>query len=238
MSDPRFGRTVALLGREALVKLQNSCICVVGLGGVGSYAFEALVRSGVGKLIIIDHARVDITNLNRQLIALESTIGIFKTEAAAKRAREINPGVEIVGHNAFIDETNIESFITDGVDYIIDAIDSVTSKLILAEYALGKAIPIISCMGTGNKLHPERLRVSDISKTSVDPLARVIRTELRKRGVKKLEVVWSDEEPLLKGEDLPLDANGRKVPASIAYVPSAAGILLASVVVNRITGNA
>ncbi|MBN1623011.1 MAG: tRNA threonylcarbamoyladenosine dehydratase [Clostridia bacterium] len=238
MNDSIFGRTNALLGSEAMKKLHGSSICLLGLGGVGSYAFEALVRAGIGRLIIVDHARVDITNINRQLIALESTIGRYKTEAASTRATEINPNIKVECHNLFIDDTNIESIIPDDVDYIVDAIDSVSSKLVLAEFANKKSIPVISCMGTGNKLHPEKLMIGDISKTSVDPLARVMRTELKKRGIKKLEVVWSDELPLLKGDDLPLDKDGRKVPASISYVPSAAGILMASVVVNRITGNA
>lgn len=238
MNDSIFGRTNALLGGEAMEKLHGSCICLLGLGGVGSYAFEALVRAGIGRLIVVDHARVDITNINRQLIALGSTIGLYKTEVASTRAIEINPNVKVKCHNLYIDDTNIESIIPDDVDYMVDAIDSVSSKLILAEFAYKRSIPIISCMGTGNKLHPEKLMIGDISKTSVDPLARVMRTELKKRGIKKLEVVWSDELPLLKGDDLPLDKDGRKVPASISYVPSAAGILMASVVVNRITENA
>ncbi len=238
MNESIFGRTHALIGEEAMKKLHRSCICILGLGGVGSYAFEALVRAGIGKLIIVDHARVDITNINRQLIALSSTVGQYKTEAAYSRALEINPEVIIECHNLFIDETNIESCIPDCVDYIVDAIDSVQAKLLLAEFSKRRSIPLISCMGTGNKLHPEKLRISDITKTSVDPLARVMRTELKKRGIGNLEVVWSDELPILKGDELPIDKSGRKVPASISYVPSAAGIMIASVVVNRITGNA
>lgn len=238
MNDSIFGRTCALIGEAALKKLSESCIVVLGLGGVGSYAFEALVRAGIGKLIIVDHARVDITNINRQLIALVSTIGTYKTEVASSRAVEINPDVKVECHNLFIDDNNIDAIIPEDTDYIVDAIDSVSSKLILAEYAENKSIPIISCMGTGNKLHPEKLRISDISGTSVDPLSRVMRTELKKRGIKKLDVVWSDEKPLLKGAELPMDKDGKKVPASISYVPSAAGIMMASVVVNHITGNA
>lgn len=235
MSD-MFSRTEALIGSEALAKLKESKVCIFGIGGVGSYALEALVRAGVGNIIIVDNAEVDESNLNRQLIALSSTIGEEKTEAAVRRCLDINPGITILAHQMFADEENIPALIPEDTDYIVDAIDSVTSKLALIEYAVKSGIPIVSSAGTGNKLHPERLQISDIYKTAGDPLARVMRSELRKRGVKKLKVVWSDEKPVIGGDRMPVNKDGRKVPASISYVPPVAGMLLASVVVNELTG--
>jgi len=236
MNDNLFGRSQPILGVEAMEKLKNSTVCIFGLGGVGSFAFEALVRAGVGRFSIIDYAKVDATNINRQLIALESTIGSKKTDAASKRAHDINPGVLVECHDLFLDESNIEKCIPSETSYIIDAVDTVSAKLLLVKYAKKQNIPIISCMGTGNKVHPEKLGICDIFKTSVDPLARVMRTELKKMGIKKLQVVWSDEVPLVKGDDLPINREGKKVPASISYVPSSAGLMMASVVVNEIAG--
>lgn len=233
----RFSRTEALVGKKAMEKLAGSKVCIFGVGGVGSYALEAIVRAGIGSICIVDNAEVDETNINRQLIAMDSTVGIMKTQAALTRMKDINPDIHITGFNEFADDTNISGIIPHDTDYIIDAIDSVQSKLNLIEYADKKRIPIISCMGTGNKLHPEKLTISDISKTSVDPLARIIRQELKKRGIKKLLVVWSDEIPVLSGDSLPVNKDGRKVPASISYVPSAAGLLMASVVVNDLVGH-
>ena len=232
----RFSRTEALIGKESLKKLADSKVCIFGLGGVGSYALEAICRAGVGKITIVDHARIDETNLNRQLIALDSTIGQNKTEAAAARVRDINPGIELTAFNVFADAESILRIISDDTDYIIDAIDSVGSKLDIIEFASKNNIRIISCMGTGNKLDPSKLKVSDIYKTSVDPLARVIRSELKKRGIKRLKVVWSDETPAITGDDLPRNNDGKRVPASISYVPSSAGLLLASEVVRDIIG--
>lgn len=232
----RFSRTEALIGKEALAKLKNSRVCVFGLGGVGSYAVESIARAGVGSITIVDHAKVDETNLNRQIIALESTLGLNKTEAAAARLRDINPQAVINEFNIFADAQTIPGIISCDTDYIIDAIDSIGSKLDIIEYATENGIKIISCMGTGNKLNPERLMISDIYKTSVDPLARVMRSELRKRGIMKLKVVWSDEKPAITGDKLPRNSDGKRVPASISYVPSAAGILLASAVINELIG--
>ncbi|MFO7612227.1 MAG: tRNA threonylcarbamoyladenosine dehydratase [Clostridia bacterium] len=234
MSEGIFSRTKCLLGAGAMEKLANSTIFVFGLGGVGSYAFEAIVRSGIGCVHVVDYAKIDETNINRQLLALQSTIGKFKTEAAAERAADINPIVRIIESRMFIDAGNIENCITGKIDYILDAIDSVESKITLIEFAHKMEIPIISCMGTGNKVQPERLRISDIYETTTDPLARIIRQSLKKRNIKSLEVVWSDETPLLRGESLPINNDGRRVPASTAYVPAAAGILMASHAVNRL----
>ncbi len=230
----KFSRTEALLGKEAMNKIADSTVCIFGIGGVGSFALEAIVRAGVGQVIIVDHAVVDETNINRQLIALNSTVGIMKTKVAITRMKDINPDISITAYEDFADSENIYKIIPSNTDYIIDAIDSVSSKLALVEYAAKNSIKIICCMGTGNKLHPEKLMISDIYKTSVDPLARVMRSELRKKGIKELKVVWSDELPALSGDQLPLNKDGKKVPASISYVPSTAGLLLASEVVNHL----
>ncbi len=232
----RFSRTEALVGTEAMKKLAGSTVCVFGAGGVGSYAIEAIARAGVGSIIIADFASVDETNINRQLIALGSTVGTPKTDVAASRCMDINPDIKITLYMEFVNADNIPDIIPQETDYIIDAIDSVGSKLDLIEYADKNNIRIISCMGTGNKLHPEKLRISDIFKTSVDPLARVIRSELRKKGIKKLNVVWSDEIPVITGYELPENKDGKKVPSSISYVPSSAGLLMASAVVNDLIG--
>ena len=220
----------------AMKKLAESSVCVFGAGGVGSYAIEAIARAGVGRITVADFAAIDETNINRQLIALYSTVGTSKAEVAADRCRDINPDIKITIYEKFVNADNITKIIPQDTDYIIDAIDSVGSKLDLIEYADKNNIPIISCMGTGNKLHPENLQISDIFKTSVDPLARVIRSELRKRGIKKLKVVWSDEIPAITGDELPENKEGKKVPASISYVPSSAGLLMASAVINELIG--
>lgn len=233
----RFTRTQALIGEEAMEILAGSKVCIFGIGGVGSYVLEAIVRAGIGSICIVDNAKIDETNINRQLIAMDSTVGEMKTKVASDRMKDINPDVKITVFNEFADSTNISKMVPSDTDYIIDAIDTVQSKLSLIEYADKENIPIISCMGTGNKLHPEKLMVSDINKTSVDPLARIVRKELKIRGIKKLRVVWSDEIPVLPGYRLPENKDGRKVPASISFVPSAAGLLMASVVVNDLAGN-
>lgn len=229
-----FSRTEALLGKVAMEKIADSTVCIFGVGGVGSFALEAIVRAGVGQVIIVDHAAVDATNINRQLIALNSTVGKMKTKVAIDRMKDINPNIRITAFDEFADLENISRMIPSNTDYIIDAIDSVSSKLDLIEYADENKISIICCMGTGNKLHPEKLKISDIYKTSVDPLARVMRSELKKRGIKKCKVVWSDEIPALKGADMPENKEGKKVPASISFVPSSAGLLLASEVINHL----
>lgn len=227
-----FARTRMLLGAEGMERLSRSRVAVFGLGGVGSWAMEALVRSGVGALDLIDGDRVSPTNINRQLIALHSTLGMPKTEAAALRAADINPAVKLRCFDVYYSEKNADGFDLAGYDYIVDAIDMVSAKLELVCRAQALGVPIISSLGTGNKLDPSRLRISDLSETSVCPLARVMRKELRRRGVEHLKVLWSDEEPAEArecGETRGRDE--RPVPGSVAFVPPAAGLMIAGEVV-------
>lgn len=227
-------RTAALIGSESLTRLNNSTVAVFGIGGVGSYAAEALVRSGVGRLYIYDNDRVSKSNINRQLIAFGSFVGRYKTEVAAERYRDINPECEIIEDRDFVTpESNIPF---DKFDFLIDAVDNVTAKLFLAVEAEKRGIPIVSVMGTGNKLDPTRLKCTDIYKTSVCPLARVMRYELKKRGVKKLLVVWSDEIPVKPSDCGEYRQTGRIPPASMAMVPGAAGLIAASVAVKKLLG--
>ena len=225
-------RTAALIGEEGLERLKNSTVAVFGIGGVGSYAAEALVRSGVGRIYIYDNDRVARSNINRQLIALSSTVGVFKTEAAAARLRDINPDCTVIEKREFVTRESDIPF--DSFDFIIDAVDNVTAKLFLAVEAERKGVPIISVMGTGNKLDPARLRITDIYKTSVCPLARVMRYELKKRGVKHLTVVWSDETPLKPADCGEYRDTGRIPPASMAMVPGAAGLTAAAYAVKAL----
>ena len=194
-------------------------------GGVGSYTIEALTRSGIGKITLIDNDVVDITNINRQLIADTATIGKPKVEVAKERLLKINPNIEIITRQIFYDKTSKEKLLNTPYDYIVDAIDSVASKLSLVEEAYKRNIPIISCMGTGNKLDPTKFEIADISKTSVCPLAKVMRKELNKRGIHHLKVVYSKEEPHR------FDEENKRVPASISFVPSVAGLILAGEVI-------
>lgn len=225
-------RTAALIGEDGLERLNSAAVAVFGLGGVGSYAAEALVRSGVGTLYIYDNDRVSKSNINRQLIALSSTVGVFKTEAAAARLRDINPDCTVIEKREFVTRESDIPF--DSFDFIIDAVDNVTAKLFLAVEAERKGVPIISVMGTGNKLDPTRLKVSDIYKTSVCPLARVMRYELKKRGVKRLAAVWSDETPLKPTDCGEYRDTGRIPPASMAMVPGAAGLTAAAYAVKAL----
>ncbi|MBR7133129.1 MAG: tRNA threonylcarbamoyladenosine dehydratase [Clostridia bacterium] len=229
--DKRFSRTAQLLGDEALQKLKNSRVAVFGLGGVGGYAAEALARTGVGAIDLIDSDTVDITNLNRQIIATQSTVGMDKTEAMKKRIADINPEIRVTAHKLFYSAETAEKLSLSQYDYIVDAIDTVTSKIELIINAQKSGTPIISSMGTGNKLNAYELEVSDIYKTSVCPLARVMRYELKKRGVKGLKVVYSREEPRkssLKG------MGGKSIPASCAFVPGTAGLIIAGEVTKDI----
>lgn len=221
-----FSRTERLIGEDALRKLQNSNIIIFGLGGVGSYTAEALARSGIGKMTVVDKDTVDITNINRQLYALRSTVGKPKAEVAKARMLDINPECEITAIQKMYLPENAEEFNLSQYDYIVDAIDNVTAKIDLAVKAEQLGIPIISSMGTGNKLDPTAFKVSDIYKTSVCPLCRVMRTQLKKRGVKKLKVVYSEEMPKTDGE---------RTPASISFVPPAAGLIIAGEVIRDIT---
>lgn len=213
-----FTRTIDLIGRPAFEKLQNSSVCVFGCGGVGSYVVEALARSGVGRITIVDNDVVDRSNINRQLIALNSTVGMPKARAAAERVADINPDCVVTPVELFFDSDHT---IPLDFDYIADAIDSVPSKLFLIEEAAKRGVPVISAMGTGNKLNPSEFEVSDISKTSYCPLAKKMRCELRKRGINHLKVVYSREEPAVRAVP----------PASISFVPGSAGLLMAGEII-------
>ena len=228
-------RTAALIGEENLNKLNNSTVAVVGLGGVGSYAAEALVRSGLGTVYIYDSDKVAKSNINRQLIAISSTVGMYKTEAEALRLKDINPHCNIIEKTEFVTpESNIPF---ENFDFIIDAVDNVTAKLFLAAEAEKRGVPIISVMGTGNKLDPAKLKITDIYKTSVCPLARVMRYELKKRGVKNLTVVWSDETPIKPADCGEYRDTGRIPPASMSMVPGSAGLYASSYVIRKIIEN-
>ena len=226
----QLSRLENLIGNEKLNILKNSRVAIFGIGGVGGYAVEALARSGLGTIDIIDSDNVDISNLNRQIIALNSNIGQSKVDVAEKRIKDINPEITVNKYPLFFDTTTVGEFDFENYDYIIDAIDTVTSKIELILTAQKYNVPIISSMGTGNKLEAYRLEVSDIFKTSVCPLARVMRYELKKRGVKKLKVVYSKEEPI-KPQTVDTNA-GKHIPASALFVPATAGIILAGEVVN------
>lgn len=238
----QFVRTEMLLGQESLEKLKNAHVAVFGVGGVGGYVAEALARSGVGKFDLIDNDTVALSNINRQIIALHSTIGQYKVDVMKERILDINPEAEVTVHKCFFLPENAGEFDFSKYTYIIDAIDTVTAKLELIVRADGAGVPIISSMGTGNKLDPVRLEVSDIYKTEVCPLARVMRTELKKRGIKKLKVVYSKEQPVKRGKNedrqITSENSGRikDVPGSIAFVPSVAGLIIAGQVILDIKG--
>lgn len=217
----QFDRTALVIGDEGVALLNSKKVILFGVGGVGSYVAEALVRSGVGSLTIVDKDVLDLTNLNRQLPALHSTLGQPKVEVMAARLLDINPAAQIIPRQEVFLPENAADFQLESYDYIIDAVDMVTAKLALAEIATAERIPLIASMGTGNKLDPSRLIVTDIYKTEVDPLAKVMRRELKARGIKKLKVVYSPEVPVIK----------RTPPGSTAFVPGAAGLLIASEVV-------
>lgn len=215
----KFSRTKLLLGEEVLIKLSKSRVAVFGVGGVGGYAVEALARSGVGALDLIDGDTVAESNINRQIYALQSTLGRYKVDVAKERIADINPDCSVTAHRLFyLPESEFDFSV---YDYIVDAIDTVTGKLAIIENAKRAGVPVISCMGAGNKLDPTAFEVADISKTSVCPLARVMRRELKKRGIESVKVVYSKEEP--KKSD--------GVPASCAFVPSVAGLIIAGEVI-------
>ena len=233
----QFSRLELMFGKEAIAKLNNSRVAVFGIGGVGGYAVEALARSGVGSIDIIDNDDISLTNLNRQIIALHSTVNQSKVEVSEKRILDINPDCKVYGHQIFFDETTVDEIDFDAFDYVVDAIDSVKSKLLIAKICNEKNIPLISSMGTGNKLDPTMLEITDISKTSYDPLARVMRRELKKIGINHLTVVYSKEQPTEPDENSIkelIDEEGiskRTVPASNAFVPPSAGLIIASKVI-------
>ena len=223
--DERFSRTIGVIGEDNFKKLNSSSVVVFGLGGVGGAVCEALVRSGIGTIALVDKDTVDITNINRQLIATTETVGMRKTDAAEKRLLSINPDLKVIKYDLFyLPETADEINLT-GYDYAVDCIDNVTAKLELAVRCKQAGVSLISSMGTGNKLHPEMLEIADISKTSVCPLARVMRRELKKRGITHLPVVYSKEEPV-KTE--------LSVPGSMSFTPPVAGYLLCAYVIRNI----
>lgn len=238
----QYSRTQLLLGTDAMAKLRRSRVAVFGLGGVGGYVVESLARSGIGALDLVDHDQVSLTNLNRQIFATRSTIGMSKAQAAAARVRDIDPEIAVSVHEMFYLPETAAHFDFAQYDYIVDAIDTVTGKLALAQQAQAAGVPIISSMGTGNKLDPTRFQVADISQTSVCPLARIMRKECRKRGIHHLKVVYSTEEPLSPipvpndpaSDELP--EGRRALPGSVAFVPSVAGLIIAAEVIKDLAG--
>ena len=233
-----FSRTALLLGDEGMEKLKNATVAVFGLGGVGGYVVEALARSGVGALELVDHDTISLTNINRQLLATVDTVGQPKAEAAKARALAINPEAKVTARCEFYGPQTAENFDFSRYSYVVDAIDTVTGKLALVTAAKEAGVPIISCMGTGNKLDPTRFQIADISKTSVCPLARIMRKECAKRGIKHLKVLYSTEDPIPSApvdsltEELP--EGRRALPGSVAFVPSVAGLIIAGEVIKDI----
>ena len=229
-----FSRTALLLGEDAMKKLKRAKVAVFGLGGVGGYVVEALARSGVGALELIDHDDISLTNLNRQILATRSTIGKSKAQAAADRVRDIDPDIAVTPRQEFFGPDTAAGFDFSGYSYVVDAIDTVTGKLALVSAAQAAGVPILSCMGTGNKLDPTKFQIADITKTSVCPLARIMRKECAKRGIRHLKVLFSTEDPIPSDptaitEELP--EGRRALPGSVAYVPSVAGLIIAGEVI-------
>lgn len=235
-----FSRTELLIGAEAEERIRGASVMVFGVGGVGSHCIEALARCGVGKLTLIDNDRVSLTNINRQSIAYHSTVGRYKTEVMKERIRDICPDIWVDTYEMFVlaDNINILFGQTGKPDYIIDAIDTVSAKIALVELAQRENIPIISSMGTGNKLHPELFRISDLSETRVCPLCRVMRKELRNRGILHLKVLYSEEKPVDTGGRSTGEDTGtrRSLPGSISFVPPAAGLIIAGEVIRTLAG--
>lgn len=231
-----FERSGLLLGKQAIDALKTKTVAIFGIGGVGGYVAEALARTGVGGFHLVDNDTVSVTNVNRQVIALHSTIGKNKTEVMRERILDINPEAEVAVRNCFFLPENADTFSFSGYDYVVDAVDTVTAKLEIILRAEAAGVPVISCMGAGNKLDPTAFEVADIYETSVCPLARVMRRELKKRGVKQLKVVYSREKPVFAGgaagSDGCQDEVGRRaVPGSVAFVPSVAGLIAAGEVI-------
>lgn len=236
MALNEFCRTELLVGEEGINKLHNSKVIVFGIGGVGSFVVEALTRAGVGNLILVDNDTICISNLNRQIHATQATVGMIKVEAMKERVISINPKCNVEAKQVFITADNISEIIPSDVDYVVDAIDTVTSKLALAEYCYKNNINIISSMGTGNKMDPTQFRVSDVFKTKVCPLAKVMRHELRERGVKKLKVVYSEEMPMTPDKGRAVPSAKRQTPGSISFVPPVAGMIIGGEVIKDLTG--
>ncbi|MGN0299294.1 MAG: ThiF family adenylyltransferase [Lachnospiraceae bacterium] len=233
----QFSRTELLLGEEAMKKLQSARVAVFGIGGVGGYVVEALVRSGVGALDLIDNDTVMITNLNRQIIATQKTLGQYKVDVMRERIMDINPACQVRTYRCFYLPETKDTFDFSAYDYVVDAIDTVAGKISLVMQAKETGVPIISSMGAGNKLNPAEFEVADIYNTSVCPLAKVMRRELKKRGVKALKVVYSKEEPKMPLTEYTEEGvSKRKIPGSTAFVPSVVGLIIASEVVKDLTG--
>lgn len=239
-----FSRTELLIGAENQQKLAESTVVVFGVGGVGSHCIEALARCGIGRLVLIDNDQVSLTNLNRQSIAYHSTIGQYKTQVMKARIADINPAARVDTFETFVLPENLDTLL-DGVgnsersgqiSYLVDAIDTVTAKIAIAQYAEAHQIPLIASMGTGNKLHPELFEITDISKTSVCPLCRVMRRELKNRGIFHLKVLYSKEQPLTPPAPSEEITGKRSIPGSISFVPPVAGILIAGEVVRELLG--
>ena len=230
-----FSRTKLLLGEDGLAKLAKARVAVFGIGGVGSFAAEALCRAGIGHFLLVDSDTIDVSNINRQIHATTRTVGQKKTDVMRARMLEINPAADVRAKCEFYEPDRAEAFFTEPLDYIVDAVDTVTAKISLVVEAEKRNIPIISAMGAGNKLDPTRFEVADIYKTSVCPLAKVMRKELKKRGIPRLKVVYSKEPPIRPDVAETEDAR-RQTPGSVSFVPSAAGLILASEVVRDLSG--
>lgn len=225
MADDRFSRTKNLIGAEAVEGLSNASVAIFGIGGVGGFVTEALARSGIGHFLLVDSDTVDITNINRQIVALDSTVGKSKVQVMRSRILDINPEADVEIRECFYLPENADEFDFSKYDYIVDAVDTVTAKINIISKAKECGVPIISAMGAGNKLDPTAFKVADISKTKVCPLAKVMRYELKKRGIKDVKVVYSEENPVLK----------LQIPASISFVPSVAGLIMAGEVIKDLT---
>lgn len=236
----QFSRTELLIGKEGMERLSNSRVAVFGVGGVGGYTVEALARSGIGELDLIDNDQVALTNLNRQIIATTKTLGRYKVDVAKERVLEINPDAKVNIYKKFYLPETKEEFDFTKYDYVVDAIDTVSGKIALVEQAKEAGVPIISSMGAGNKLDPTAFRVADIYKTSVCPLAKVMRRELKKRGIRKLKVVYSEEMPIVPEKNAEMEqaepTQKRQVPGSVAFVPSVVGLIIAGEVIKDLAG--
>lgn len=230
----QFSRTELLIGKDGLEKLSDSRVAVFGVGGVGGYVVEALVRSGVGAVDLIDNDKVSLTNINRQIIATHKTVGEYKVDAAEARALEINPDVKVTKYQMFYTPENADEIDFTKFDYVVDAIDTVVGKLEIIERAKKAGVPVISSMGAGNKLHPEQFEIADISKTSVCPLAKVIRQELKKRRIKGVKVVYSKELPIKPAASEEKIEGKRQIAGSMSFVPSAVGLIIAGEVIREL----
>lgn len=230
--NEELSRTALLVGDDAIKTLQNATVAIFGIGGVGSFAADALARSGIGHIVLIDNDTVSLSNINRQLIALHSTFGKPKVSVMAERIHDINPFTVVDEKKLFFDKNTRQDFDFSAFSYIVDAIDTVSSKILIIETAYAQHISIVSSMGTGNKLDPSRLTLTDIYKTSVCPLSRVMRHELKKRNIPSLQVIYSDEIPLIPKQKLFNELGNKQIPGSMAFVPPVAGMIAASAVIN------